>query len=65
MQLVTSASFAQLVSQQAKTDDNAMADGQTHGLVVKRCAAHASGQTHKCRVTSGTRYCAAILHLHP
>lgn len=50
MRLATSASFAQLVSRQAKTGDNAKAgDGQTYGLVVKQCAAHASGQTHKCR----------------
>ena len=50
MQLATSASFAQLASQQAKADDNAKAgDGQIYGLIVKQCAAHASGQTHKCR----------------
>ena len=37
MQLVTSASFAQLVSRQAKADDIAKAgDSQTHGLVVKQ-----------------------------
>ncbi len=47
MQLVTSASSEQLVSQQAEADDIAMAgEDQTHGLVVKQCAAHASGQTH-------------------
>ncbi len=48
MQLATSASFEQLVSQEAKADEIAMAgEDQTNGLVFMQCAAHASGQTHK------------------